>query len=257
MAGHLDDPSVRLQERPRAFQTAGPAYDPLNRCRLRGRPVGGRVYGPAMTVETERDLAGDQSARPGGRGARRLSVRVWAALVVVVVGLAVVTLVWFQPHKLFIDERVDQDVPTAQPTATSADDGPASSAGTEPSQTTTTAPPEPVELATGNFVGLDHTTSGTARVLELADGRRFVRLEGLDTDNGPDLYVYLSTNPADGPEDAFDDQYANLGRLQGNIGDQNYELPAEVDPTTYASVVIWCDRFDSAFGAADLTGSPT
>jgi hypothetical protein len=217
--------------------------------------VRGRVYGPAMTVETERDVADDQSARPRGRGARRWSVRVWAALAVVVGGLAAVALVWFQPHKLFIDERVDQDVPTAQPTAAPSDDGPASRAGTERPETTT-APAEPVEVATGEFVGLDHSTSGTVRVLELADGRRFVRLEGLDTDNGPDLYVYLSTNPADGPEEAFDDQYANLGRLQGNIGDQNYELPADVDPTTYVSVVIWCDRFDAAFGAADLTGSP-
>jgi hypothetical protein len=217
--------------------------------------VHGRVYGPAMTVETERDVADDQSARPRGRGARRWSVRVWAALAVVVGVLAAVALVWFQPHKLFIDERVDQDVPTAQPTAAPSDDGPASRAGTERPETTT-APAEPVEVATGEFVGLDHSTSGTVRVLELADGRRFVRLEGLDTDNGPDLYVYLSTNPADGPEEAFDDQYANLGRLQGNIGDQNYELPADVDPTTYVSVVIWCDRFDAAFGAADLTGSP-
>jgi hypothetical protein len=220
--------------------------------------VRGRVYGPAMTVGTERDVADDQSARPRGRGARRWSLRVWAVLVVVVVGLAVVALVWFQPHKLFIDERVDQDVPTAQPTTSTtppSGDGPASRAETERPETTT-APAEPVELATGEFVGLDHSTSGTARVLELADGRRFVRFEGLETDNGPDLYVYLSSNPADGPEDSFDDQYANLGRLQGNIGDQNYELPADVDLTTYVSVVIWCDRFDAAFGAADLTGSP-
>jgi hypothetical protein len=122
--------------------------------------------------------------------------------------------------------------------------------------TTTTAPPEPVDLRTGSFVSLDHATTGTVRVLELADGRRFVRLEGLETDNGPDLYVYLSTNPAAGPEGAFDDDHANLGRLEGNIGDQNYEIPAEVDPARFASVVIWCDRFDSAFGAADLAAAP-
>lgn len=165
------------------------------------------------------------------------------------IGLAVFVLVWFEPQALFTDERVDQAVPTAGPTTTAAEpDQPAS----EPS-VTTTVPPGPVELATGRFVSLDHTTSGTLRVLELADGRRFVRLEGFETDNGPDLYVYLSTNPAEGPEGAFDDDHADLGRLQGNIGDQNYEIPSDVDPTRYTSVVIWCDRFDSAFGAADLT----
>jgi hypothetical protein len=54
------------------------------------------------------------------------------------------------------------------------------------------------------------------------------------------------------PKGAFDDAFHNLGRLQGNIGDQNYEIPADLSLDTYASVVVWCDRFDSAFGAADL-----
>ena len=107
-------------------------------------------------------------------------------------------------------------------------------------------------MARGEFVSLDHGTSGVARVLELADGRRIVRLEGLDTDNGPDLYLYLGTNPADGDEGAFDDDYVNLGRLKGNQGDQNYDLPDGTDLARYATVVIWCDRFDSAFGAADI-----
>ncbi|HZM30044.1 MAG TPA: DM13 domain-containing protein [Acidimicrobiales bacterium] len=59
-------------------------------------------------------------------------------------------------------------------------------------------------------------------------------------------------HPAGGPEGAFDDDVHNLGRFQGNIGDQNYELPPVVDPGRFASVVVWCDRFDSASGAADL-----
>jgi hypothetical protein len=65
------------------------------------------------------------------------------------------------------------------------------------------------------------------------------------------LRVYLSNNAAAGPERAFDDQYVDLGELQGSLGDQNHLVPADVDPISYASVVIWCDRLDSAFGAAD------
>jgi hypothetical protein len=102
-------------------------------------------------------------------------------------------------------------------------------------------------------VTLDHSTSGVVRVLDLADGTRLVRLEGLDTSNGPDLYLYLTANPAGGDEGAFDDDYVNLGRLKGNVGDQNYELPDGTDLARFSSVVIWCDRFDSAFGAAELT----
>ena len=137
-----------------------------------------------------------------------------------------VVLVWFQPQQLLIDEQVVEAVPAERS--------------------------EPSELARGSFVSLDHGTSGAVQVLEVGDGDRVVRLEGLATDNGPDLYLYLSTNPADGEEQAFDDEFVNLGRLKGNQGDQNYELPAGVDLDRFSSVVIWCDRFNSAFGAAAI-----
>lgn len=170
-----------------------------------------------------------------------------AAAVVAVVGFV---LFWFQPHKLFIDERVEEAIPTAVPEPSiETGSNPEPAAG---SPTSAPGPAEPVELARGEFVSLDHGTTGVARVLELADGRRIVRLEGLDTSNGPDLYVYLTTNPAGGEEAAFDDDVVNLGRLKGNQGDQNYDLPPGTDLTRFATVVIWCDRFDSAFGAADL-----
>ena len=177
------------------------------------------------------------------RGSRR---RAW--LIAALVGLvAVVALVlfWFQPQKLFIDDRVDEAIPTAAPPTTAP-----------PSPGPSAAPPTtagPVEVARGDFVSLDHGTSGVARVLDLPDGKRIVRLEGLDTDNGPDLYLYLTTNAADGDEGAFDDDFVNLGRLKGNLGDQNYDLATDADLARYGTVVIWCDRFNSAFGAADLT----
>jgi len=101
-------------------------------------------------------------------------------------------------------------------------------------------------------MSIDHGTSGTVVLLEDATGTRFVRLENLDTSNGPDLFVYLSTAPSDGPEDQFDDDFVNLGRLEGNVGNSNYVIPSDTDLARYASVVIWCDRFDSAFGAAPL-----
>ena len=168
-----------------------------------------------------------------------LAVAAVAALVV-----AVVVLVWFEPQQLLIDERVADTVPAGAPTARTT--GPSSL------PTDQTAPPAPNELLRGSFVSLDHGTEGAVQVLEIAGGARIVRLEGLDTDNGPDLYLYLSTNAAGGDEGAFDDDYVNLGRLKGNLGDQNYDLPADADLSRYRSVVIWCDRFNSAFGAADL-----
>jgi hypothetical protein len=172
--------------------------------------------------------------------------RVRWLLAALALGLVALGVYWFEPQALFIDKRVSDPVPVVAGPTPKAVDGPAAS---------TTAPPGPVELGSGDLVSLDHSTSGRVRILQLADGSRYVRLEGLRTDNGPVVRVYLSSNPADGPEGAFDDSYVDLGGLQGNLGDQNYAVPADVDPLEYASVVIWCDRFDSAFGAADLVAS--
>jgi hypothetical protein len=185
--------------------------------------------------------------REGRRSRRRW---LWVAGATVIAGLAVV-MVWFQPHKLLIDDRVDEAIPTAAP-------APSPGPGAAPVSATPEDAPEavqPVQVARGEFVSLDHGSAGVARVLELADGRRVVRLEGLDTSNGPDLYLYLTTTSAGGEEAAFDDDFVNLGRLKGNQGDQNYDLPPDTDLTRFAAVVIWCDRFNSAFGAADLAAT--
>ncbi len=102
-------------------------------------------------------------------------------------------------------------------------------------------------LAEGSFIGRAHPTTGLAKVI--TDGnQRFLRFEGFETDNGPDLNVYMATGPPDGsPEDFID-----LGDLKGNIGDQNYELADDVDLDRYTTVFIWCVRFSVAFGAAPL-----
>jgi len=118
--------------------------------------------------------------------------------------------------------------------------------GTRPSA------PEPTILSTSPFRSLGHATSGRAVALELADGRRFLRLVDLRTSNGPDLFVYLSTAAADAPRDTFDDDFVSLGRLRANQGNQNYALPDGVALDRYQSVVIWCRRFTYAFGAAAL-----
>jgi hypothetical protein len=101
----------------------------------------------------------------------------------------------------------------------------------------------------GNFVGAGdgfHNVEGVAKIITLADGKTFLRLENLKATNGPDLYVYLSTG-----KDASD--IVNLGRLKGNIGNQNYEIPAGTDLSKYNTVLIWCKAFSTLFGSANLS----
>ena len=158
-----------------------------------------------------------------------------AAATIALAGIAFV-LVWFQPQKLLVNSRVVEALP--------ADVVVASLQASSPSSP---------ELAHGSLISLEHPSRGTVRVLRESSGGRVLRIEGLNTSNGPDLFVYLSANPAHGPESAFDDTFVSLGHLKGNQGDQNYALPADVDLSKYSSVVIWCHRFSAAFAAADLT----
>ncbi|MFT4988872.1 MAG: hypothetical protein ACI9BK_001646 [Acidimicrobiales bacterium] len=110
-------------------------------------------------------------------------------------------------------------------------------------------------IFTGNFVDRSHPTSGRADVLNDGSVQRFLRFEEFATDNGPDLNVYLSAAGADADAGAFDDDFIDLGDLKGNIGPQNYEIPADVDLERYSTVVIWCVRFGVAFGAADINAA--
>ena len=117
------------------------------------------------------------------------------------------------------------------------------------------AEPQIIVEAAGSFVSRSHPTEGSARVLGDGSGVRFLRLEDFRTDNGPDLNVYLSAAPPDAPAGAFDDDFVDLGDLKGNVGSQNYEIPAGLDLDRYSTVAIWCVRFGVVFGAADLIAS--
>ena len=167
--------------------------------------------------------------------------------------LAVVAGLWaFEPWRLFTSSTVDEAVPTSATTASTA---PGESTPTSPGEPATTAPPPRDRvLATGDLVDAEHDTSGSVRLLGLADGRRFVRLEDLSTSDGPDLHVWLSDAPSGGEWGSYDDgQYLRLGELKATHGNQNYAVPAGADLTAYRSVVIWCDRFDVAFGTAPVS----
>lgn len=113
-------------------------------------------------------------------------------------------------------------------------------------------PDEPTVLLVGSFIDIDpiHGAEGSATIYELPDGDRVLRFEDFRSKNGPDLHVYLST---EAPTSTFAGLGANeihLGALKGNVGNQNYDVPAEVDLSQYRSVVIYCVPFRVVFSTA-------
>jgi len=104
----------------------------------------------------------------------------WIALGVVVVAAGAIGLALFQPWKLVVDDTVDEAAPAV------ADVAPSSSASPTAASRV---------LATGEFITHEHETSGKAVVFQLPDGKRVLRLENLNTSNGPDLHVWITDAP--------------------------------------------------------------
>jgi len=183
--------------------------------------------------------------------------------------LAAVALALFQPWKLFVDQQVDEALPSAGlPASAPVAPGPVAPApaASEPAargQVAAVEPPapaapaEPVVLARGELISHEYASSGTAQILQLADGSRVLQLADLDTSDGPLLKVWLTDAPVVDSRDGwyvFDDgRVVDLGELKGNVGSSNYPIPADADLAALTSVSIWCERFSVSFGAAALS----
>ena len=103
-------------------------------------------------------------------------------------------------------------------------------------------------LRTAIFVGVNdgiHNAEGLAKIIPISNNDNILRLENLKVTNGPDLYVYLST-------DKSASDFVNLGKLKANNGNQNYNIPPETDLSKYNTVLIWCKAFSVLFGSAEL-----
>lgn len=135
----------------------------------------------------------------------------------------------FRPERLFVNAKVNETMPAGL---------------TNVSETV---------LASGSFHSVAHDSKGTASVYQLADGKRILRFTNFQTSNGPDVHVYLvAANDASDSETVKKAGFLELGPLKGNIGDQNYDVPADADLAKYRAVTIWCKRFSVNFGTAPL-----
>ena len=124
---------------------------------------------------------------------------------------------------------------------------------TQPSNTETI-------LQTGSFYPVVHAGSGVVKIVQKTGGKRFLRLENFSTDNGPAIYVWLSTavEPKNSASVSIKpSDYLQLGSAipAGTtypIVSSELEIPAGVDISSFKSVVIWCIQFKVNFASAVL-----
>jgi hypothetical protein len=149
-------------------------------------------------------------------------------IAIAVVGV-VLFVAWyaFRPERLYINERVHEELPSTN----------AGSIQT---------------IESGVFYGIAHPTEGTATVYRMGDRALMLRFTNFRTSNGPNVHVYLVAADDAKDETALHASFIDLGPIKGNIGDQNYDLDTSVDLSKYRAVSIWCKRFSVNFGVAPL-----
>lgn len=156
--------------------------------------------------------------------------------ILIVAGIAAVAAGWwlFRPELLFIDRHVHESFPSEERQADGAH-----------------APL--VVLQRGEFHTAAHAGKGMATIHELADGSRILRLTDFETSNGPDLRVIL-VRAESAPDTASVKAagFTEIAPLKGNKGDQNYELPPDLDLSSPSTICIWCHRFSVNFTSAPL-----
>jgi hypothetical protein len=196
-------------------------------------PLPGNFSRPRL-ITPAIELATRQSQPQQGDG--RMRRRSWIVALVVA---GAVGWYLFRPELLFVKTRVNESLP-----------GENVAAATELASVEAAAP---AILLAGRFRSVHHETTGTATVHEIG-GKRVLRFTEFSTSNGPDVRVYLvAAGDAPDNETVTRAGFVELGRLKGTEGDQNYEIPADLDLSTYRAVTIWCRRFSVNFATAPLT----
>jgi hypothetical protein len=140
----------------------------------------------------------------------------------------------FRPEGLFIDRRVQEELPAAKGGASLQ------------------------SVASGSFHSVIHPTQGTATIYQIGDGSRVLRFTNFKTTNGPNVHVYMvAADDAKDNASVWRAGFIDLGPIKGNVGDQNYRFGPEVDLSKYRAVSVWCKRFRLNFGTAPLAAEHT
>ena len=188
---------------------------------------------------------------------RMLTATLILAVPVLIVG-------WWLGSPLFLDKTVNESFPMSANAAVPSDMSPedaervmaeAAAVDDAPMEEAMPMTMGPEAIKRGQFRDADdfHMGSGTATIYRLDDGSHLLRFEDFKVTNGPDLRVLVSPAADVRNRDELDAAgYVELGKLKGNIGSQNYEIPASVEVGEQMTVIIYCKPFHVLFSVAVL-----
>jgi hypothetical protein len=96
-----------------------------------------------------------------------MTMKMWKFAVAALVIVLFAAWYAFRPEGLFIDRRVQEELPTAR--------------GGSSLQS----------VASGSFHSVIHPTQGTATIYQIGDGGPVLRFTNFKTTNGPNVHVYM------------------------------------------------------------------
>ena len=181
-----------------------------------------------------------------------------------IVAIPVLALAWWLLSPLFLNTTVEEEFPFSASADMPADvtrteaEGIMSGIAKINMESVEPMPSEMTEaerVSSGMLRDADsfHRGSGSATIYRLAGGEGALRFENLNVTNGPDLHVLMSTHPDPmSKQELRDAGYITLGKLKGNRGNQNYEIPDDTDLDSIGSVIIYCMPFHVIFSVAPL-----
>jgi len=113
----------------------------------------------------------------------------------------------------------------------------------------------PGVLAKGSFKSVSWGTDGTAAIVREHSGKLKLRLSSaFSTQRAPELFVYLAQY-----DNGRRTAWKQVARLRSAFGSQEYALRGVTPRTLRASVEIFCEKCNKAWGVAELepTSAPT
>jgi hypothetical protein len=185
--------------------------------------------------------------------------------------IAIIAVGWYLGAPLIIDDSVDEAFPFDAPSEAQIEDmsdaerseleADFMAAMPSPTQVSSLSPQDQ-EAVTDKVMGaaatvmmdkpMDDDMMGDAAIFQKGD-QRVLRFEDFSVTNGPDLHVILTKHSAPSSRSDVGEDYIDLGSLKGNLGNQNYEIPADVGLSAYKGVVIYCVPFHIIFATATLS----
>ena len=185
-------------------------------------------------------------------------------IVAVIIGIPLLALAWWLLSPLFQNTTIEEEFPFS-----ARADMPAGMTQTEAEnimsgvakitmESVEEMPSDMLQselVSSGLFRDADsfHKGSGAAAIYRLPNGEGILRFDGLNVTNGPDLHVLLTTHPDPTSKQELQEAgYIGLGKLKGNRGNQNYDIPADTYLDSIGSVIIYCMPFHVIFSVAPL-----